>query len=541
MPDTSQDSKIKKSVILSGLVGTGGLFVAKLIGIIYAIPFSSILSNVDYMGYYGQAYNIYSYVLNIFTAGFPFAIATMVSKYMTLNDPKTVQLVKKISLNMLMLMGFVGMVLLMAFSGVIAPLMVATGAETMARVLRILALAIFLVPTLSAFRGYYEGQKEMKEYAYSQVFEQFFRVGFLLGAACLLVYVMHWARVWALYASVLSTSVAALAGILQIRHFDKKADADVKEQARRQTTPSKSKKEITRELFRLALPYMLVSIVGYSQQIYNAILLPTGLKMFYSNTDIISSIISATTYVGTKITAIPMVLAPGFVAAIIPHVTSALTEKNQKLVRKNVVDCLTAVLYIGLPVCMCIFVYAEPINYTLFYTDDLSTSTMVLQWMTIEALTGTFSPVVTNLMMALGLRRSNIRNICINAVVKGILMVPFTAMWGFGGAVIASFIADGWVIWASLHEIRHKFHIRYNRIFQVVLRTLIGCLVLWGVSYALTRLGLGGVGDGKMISFVKMCFNGLISLIAFMAVTIALKVPQLALHMKFGLPKRRQS
>ena len=60
-------SKVKKSIILSGLVGIGGLFVAKLIGIIYAIPFSSILVNVKYMGYYGQAYNIYSYVLNVFT------------------------------------------------------------------------------------------------------------------------------------------------------------------------------------------------------------------------------------------------------------------------------------------------------------------------------------------------------------------------------------------------------------------------------------------------------------------------------------------
>ncbi len=58
-----KQSKVKNSIVLSGLVGTGGLFVAKLIGIVYAIPFSSILGNVEYMGFYGQAYNIYSYVL----------------------------------------------------------------------------------------------------------------------------------------------------------------------------------------------------------------------------------------------------------------------------------------------------------------------------------------------------------------------------------------------------------------------------------------------------------------------------------------------
>ena len=165
-------SKVKKSIILSGLVGTGGLFVAKLIGIIYAIPFSSILGNVKYMGYYGQAYNIYSYVLNVFTAGFPFAIATMVSKYTVLDDPKTVLLVKKVSIAMLSLLGFVGMLLLMAFSGVLAPLMVAGDPTIMANVLRILAIALFFVPVLSAFRGYYQGLKEMGEYAFSQAFEQ---------------------------------------------------------------------------------------------------------------------------------------------------------------------------------------------------------------------------------------------------------------------------------------------------------------------------------------------------------------------------------
>lgn len=62
----------------------------------------------------------------------------------------------------------------------------------MANCLRILSLAIFLVPVLSAFRGYYQGLKEMEEYAFSQAFEQVFRVAFLLSTACLVVYAFGW-------------------------------------------------------------------------------------------------------------------------------------------------------------------------------------------------------------------------------------------------------------------------------------------------------------------------------------------------------------
>lgn len=145
-------NSVKNSVIISGLIGTGGLFVAKLLGLVYSIPFSSILGSEAYMGYYGQAYNIYSYVLNVFTAGFPFAVATLVARYTVLKDAKTVLLVKKISLSFLAVTGFIGMLILMASAGFLAPLMVEEDPEIMANVIRILSVAIFLVPVLSAFR-----------------------------------------------------------------------------------------------------------------------------------------------------------------------------------------------------------------------------------------------------------------------------------------------------------------------------------------------------------------------------------------------------
>ena len=179
-----ESSRVKKSIILSGLVGTGGMFVAKLIGIIYAIPFSSILGSDAYMGIYGQAYNIYSYVLSVFTAGFPFAIATLVARYTVLKDARAVLLIRKCSIGMLAVLGFFGMLMMFAFSGVLAPLMVAQSVEVMSVSLKILSLAVFLVPVLSAFRGFYQGRKEMEQYAFSQAFEQVFRVGFLLSVSC---------------------------------------------------------------------------------------------------------------------------------------------------------------------------------------------------------------------------------------------------------------------------------------------------------------------------------------------------------------------
>ncbi|MGN1275826.1 MAG: oligosaccharide flippase family protein [Floccifex sp.] len=526
-----ESSNVKKSIILSGLVGTGGLFIAKLIGIVYAIPFSSILGNESYMGIYGQAYNIYSYLLNVFTAGFPFAIATLVARYNVLKDGKTILSVKRMSLTFLSVLGFIGMMLLIFVSGKIAPLMVEENIDVMVNTLRILALAIFLVPILSAFRGYYQGLKEMGEYAVSQAFEQVFRVSFLLIGSCIVVYALGLDRKYALYISVLSTSIAAIAGIAQITGFDRKKKGEIESLALAQTSEAVNQKILFKEFVSISIPYLISSILGYSQQIYNAILLPMGLRLHAYSTKAITSIISATTYVGVKITAIPMILAPGFTAAIIPHITEALTTKDYKLIRRNIIDCINIILFIGIPICFCIFLYAKSINYTLFYNEDLDMATYVLAWLSLEAFLGTLAPVVTNLMMALELRKFYLKRLVISTIMKGILIVPFIYIFGFAGSVFSSVIGDGYLIFSNLKEIKHVYKVNYFKNQWVCIRVLISVLAMGLVSGLLNVIGIGGINHGKIISFILMGINGIVSVLVYLCVSEFLQVPKIVFHM----------
>lgn len=114
---TRDHSLTKKSIIAGGLIGTGGFFIAKAIGLIYSIPFSSILGSDAYMAYYGTAYRIYSYILNVFTAGAPMAIATMTAKYITRKNYKTVLNVHRLSILAMSLLGFLGMIVMIVSFG----------------------------------------------------------------------------------------------------------------------------------------------------------------------------------------------------------------------------------------------------------------------------------------------------------------------------------------------------------------------------------------------------------------------------------------
>ena len=530
---TDKKSLSKKSIIVGGLIGTGGFFIAKAIGLVYSIPFSSILGSDALMSYYGSAYRIYSYLLNVFTAGAPMAIATMVAKYTTRKNYKTVLQIERLSTLFLGLLGLLGMIVMLALSGVLGNAMAdgtPEGAAIMTRVLALLSIAIFFVPILSAYRGYVQGRKEMEEYAYSQAFEQLFRVAFLLGVSCLLVYGFHMANVYALYAAVLSTSVAAIAGIVQIVRFTRQSNKPLRKQAKMQKTRAVPLKPLIREFILLCIPYLLYAVIGYANDIYDAVLLPTGLRMSSYSSAQIQTMTSAVNYVGIKLTAIPMILSPGFVAAIIPHITSALETNDIKTVRKDIIECINIVLYIALFLSFCIFVYAKPLFYSLYYTTDLELAASSVRWIAIEGLFGTLTPIISSMMMACGMRRKLLRNMFVAAVVKGIIMVPMVMMMGIAGAVISTIISFGYIMAYSLHQMMLRYHVHFKSTLSLLIRTSIALALMGLTAWLLSLAGLGVAEGSKLMCLLSMCLNGLISAAVFLACSFYFRIPQQLFH-----------
>lgn len=533
-----KSSKLKKSLVLGGLISSSGFLIAKFLGIFYSVPFSYILGSSELMSYYGTAYRIYSYILSIFTAGLPFATATLVAKYAALGNWKTVRSVNRLSLLISGLFGFLGMVLMMCLSYFMSIIMTegVDGRSTMTAVLCILAFAVFFVPLLSSYRGFIQGCKEMEEYAFSQTFEQLFRVGFLLSVACLLVYGFGLARVWALYAGVASTSVAAIAGIVQIRRYVQVKNKELGQLSRAQTVRAVAASPLAKEFIFLAIPYFMQAVLGYSDDIYNAVLLPIGLKAHsLENYDVVMATVN---YVGTKLTAIPMILAPGFTAAIIPHISAALTEKKHKLVQKNITECISVVLFIGLFLTFCIFFYSRQLNYVLFLTEDLDLSSTIIKWASIEGFLGTIAPVVSSIMMVCGLRRQLLRRMAITAVMKGLLLVPFSMWWGFPGAVIATVISYGYLLAFNGIELSAHYGIRFMNALGTAVGTVIGLCAMALTGWILFQLGLGSTGSGRIMCLLTTLVNGLLSTVVFLAVELFLHVPQSLFHFKLNLKRQ---
>lgn len=546
MSEKNTISKKKQSIIAGGLISSAGIFFAKFIGLFYAVPYNSLLGSAENIAYYGVAFQIYSYLLNICTAGFPFAIATLIAKYSARGDYQTSLLIKKLSSSLMMCFGFGMMILVILFSSPLAGLVLpedASSTGTMQIVLILISFALFFVPILSSVRGFYQGLKHMEVYALSQVLEQIARVAFLLTASAIAVYALNQDRVWALYFGVLSASVAAILAIVHIKFYDKKQMKELHHLAQTQKiSPNKDKQVILKELLLIAMPYLVVAILGYSDTIVNTLFLNKGLEA-HGNTESEIVLISGTINYGVlKLMSIPMILAPGFSSAIIPHITAALTHRDFKLVRKNVRDCVDIVLYIGLPISFCLFVFAKPLYAILFPPADirnLDQCAQILSWFSIEAFLNTIGPIFTALLMSVGLRRLNIRNLFIMMVTKFAVAYPLLSIFGYKGIVYSSILAMGLFIILDAHALSSRFHINWKYTFHKVLIILLGMAAVYAVAQVCSLIGLKGYGSGRIMSLLQLAVSGTLSMLAYFAITYVFQIPQTILHLDLSKITRK--
>ncbi len=529
-------SNRKQSVLMGGLISSAGIFLSKFLGLLYVVPFNVILQTAENQSYYSQTYNIYSYILNIATAGLPFAIATLVAKYATRDDYRTCLLVKKISFITMATFGFICMLLMILFSSMIANQVCPNDGDIniMRNSILLISFAVFIVPILSSLRGFYQGLKEMEIYSISQVLEQLARIIFLLSIGAIIVFVFHQDAVWAVYFAILAASISAVLTIFFIRWKGKLKYHEIIEKSKHQELETKADaKEIFKELLYVAIPYLIISIFGYSDTIINQMDLKPGLEA-YGKMEFSAGLSSAIFYSATKVIAIPMILAPGFSAAIIPYITSAMEKKKGKLVRKYILDCVESVIYIALPICFALFVFARPIMFTLFGNGNLEMNTFVLKWYALEALCATICPIFSSIVTAIGLRKKIVANTVVFSLIKIACNRLFISLWGVGGMVLSSFVAYLVFTLLNLHSIQKYCHVNWKYTFRKLLIMALGLALFYLLSIPFDYLGWIAMNQNRMISLFCLALMGIVCCGGYIGLTSICSIPQSIFHFQFS-------
>ena len=175
------DSK-KQNYLHGAAILAAGVVIMKILGALYKIPLGNILGDDGY-GYFNTAYNIYNVFLTLATAGFPVALSRMISEANTLGRTGQARRTFRVALCAFAVIGAVGSLIMFLFHTELA---VAMNGPKSAQSILALSPAVLLCCVLSAYRGYCQGNGNMKPTTVGQVLEVLAKV--IVGFSIALVF-----------------------------------------------------------------------------------------------------------------------------------------------------------------------------------------------------------------------------------------------------------------------------------------------------------------------------------------------------------------
>ena len=157
--------------------------IVKILGAVYKIPLQAILGKIGY-SYFSSAYDIYTLLLLISTAGLPVAMSRMISQATSLNDHAQTRRIYNTSRAIFLIIGAISAAMMMLFCKALA-----NSQEQPEAALAIFCLApcAFLMSVISTYRGFFQGQGNMIPTSKSQVLEAVFKLAAGLVGAILIL------------------------------------------------------------------------------------------------------------------------------------------------------------------------------------------------------------------------------------------------------------------------------------------------------------------------------------------------------------------
>ncbi len=185
MPEkTLKAPKMQHQSFLHGaLILTVSMIIVKVIGAVFKIPLNAVITE-DGMGYFNTAYAFYSPLYALATAGFPIAVARMVSENYTLGRFRDVRTIRRAATRIFLVSGSVGTVVMWIGAG---PFLAIANNDGAFPAMLMLAPAILFSCLNSIYRGYYNGLRNMYPTAISEIVEALVKLLIGLTGAWLVV------------------------------------------------------------------------------------------------------------------------------------------------------------------------------------------------------------------------------------------------------------------------------------------------------------------------------------------------------------------
>ncbi len=239
-------SQSKKQSFLHGTaLLAAATAIVKVIGALYKIPLKMIIGDEGF-SYFNTAYEIYSLLLLISTAGLPVAMSRMISQASALGHSNQVRKVYTTSRNLFLAMGIVGTLLMTLLCKQLARFQ---GQPDAWYAIACLGPCVLLICMMSTYRGFFQGQGNMIPTSVSQVLEALVKLVVGIGLA-LAVISLSGSIPKAAGGAILGVTVSCVASVLYLLGCFRKDYRQLPESSE----PALSQGKTARQLLAIAVP-----------------------------------------------------------------------------------------------------------------------------------------------------------------------------------------------------------------------------------------------------------------------------------------------
>ena len=449
--------------------------IVKVIGAFYSIPLKAIIGDQGF-GYYSTAYEIYTILLMISTAGLPVAMSRMISQANSLGHYRQVRKIYTVSKTIFLTLGLIGALLMTLFCRQLAEFQKQPDAWA---AIGTLGPCCFLICLMSTYRGFFQGQSNMSPTSVSQVLEAVCKL--VVGiAAALLIKTYLDSIPLAAGGAIFGVTMSCLISSFYLNHCFRKAYQDMPQSPEEVS----SGKDIAKGLLAIAIPITLGSaglqiLTALETKIYMTQLLEFMTQDAADTQKGIYNFIQ-------KIFNMPCAFITPITISAIPAITAQLTTKEFQAAKATEESAARVTGLISAPCAVGLAVLAEPVTALLggYSGEKLALAT---QLMTVLGICVIFNAVVllTNaIMQAHGHVNLPVINMLVGGVLKLVAIAILTGNPHIGilGTPIGTLMCYLCITVLNLISMRRVFQ-HPPAVIRNLLRSILAAVIMGAVVY----------------------------------------------------------
>jgi len=488
-----KDVTMKKGGFVKGaLITTIGIVIAKILGIIYVIPFHSIIGD-EGGALYGYAYTIYALFVSLASAGIPLAISKLVSEYQTMGYYKAKRKVFLLGREIALITGFISFIIILVTAPLLAKAVLGdvvggSSVKDVTFVIRVIGTAILIVPTLSIYRGYFEGHRLFSPPSISQVLEQIIRVAIIILGSYMAIKVFKLNLSKAVGIALFGATMGAIISYIYLVDKRIKNKKVFNEQIRTVNEPKISNKIIFKKIIYYAIPFIMIDIF---KSLYNYVDMFTVVKGLVNyakfsaiDAEVIYSMLSTW---ANKFNMIILAISTGVVVSLIPNLTESIVKKDHSGIEKKINQALSILLYLTVPMTLGISFLAKPI-WLLFYGDSTYGSSVLAYYIFVGFFIGLFTSLIIVIqtlkdkrIVLISLASGVIIKILLNTyLLKAFYNIGFPSYYGVITASIIGYLVSSIICLVVLRKkYKINFEVIVNNFINIVCASFLMVLVLF--------------------------------------------------------------